>query len=133
MVIWGWKSLQRARTRCIRTQLPGTYTVTLTAINSAGSNTVSQTGYITVRAAVPVSSFTANVTSGVKPLTVQFTDTSTNAPTGWYWTFGDGGVSTNQNPVYTFSSGGTYAVSLGVSNTAGSNTTTMPRVHHGNK
>ncbi len=104
----------------------GTYTVTLTATNSAGSNTVSQTGYITVQAAVPVSSFTANVTSGVKPLTVQFTDTSTNVPTGWYWTFGDGGVSTSQNPVYTFSSGGTYAVSLGVSNTAGSNTTTMP-------
>jgi PKD repeat protein len=104
----------------------GTYTVTLTAINSAGSNTVSQTGFIIVNAAIPVSSFTANVTSGVKPLTVQFTDTSINAPTGWYWTFGDGGVSTSQNPVYTFSSVVTYAVSLGVSNTAGSNTTTMP-------
>ena len=104
----------------------GTYTVTLTATNSAGSNTVSQTGYITVEAAVPVSSFTANITSGAKPLAVQFTDTSTNAPTGWYWTFGDGGVSTSQNPVYTFNSIGTYAVSLGVSNTAGSNTTTMP-------
>jgi PKD repeat protein len=104
----------------------GTYTVTLTATNSAGSNTVSQTGYITVEAAIPVSSFSANVTSGVKPLTVQFTDTSTNAPTGWYWTFGDGGVSTSQNPVYTFNTLGTYAVSLGVSNTAGSNTSTMP-------
>jgi PKD repeat protein len=104
----------------------GTYTVTLTATNSAGSNTVSQTNYITVVAAVPQSSFTANVTSGAKPLTLQFTDTSTNVPTGWYWTFGDGGVSTSQNPVYTFNSIGTYAVSLGVSNTAGSNTTTMP-------
>jgi len=104
----------------------GTYTVTLTATNPAGSNTVSQTNYITVLAAVPVSSFSANVTSGTKPLIVQFTDTSTNTPTGWYWTFGDGGVSTSQNPVHTFDSLGTYAVSLGVSNTAGSNTTTMP-------
>ena len=103
----------------------GSYTVTLTAINSAGSNTVSQTGYITVEAAIPVSSFTANVTSGVKPLAVQFTDTSTNAPTGWYWSFGDGGTATQQNPVYTFSTAGTYAVSLGASNSAGSNSTTV--------
>ena len=103
----------------------GSYTVTLTATNPAGSNTVSRTGYITIEAAIPVSSFTANVTSGVKPLAVQFTDTSTNAPTGWYWSFGDGGTSTLQNPVYTFNSVGTYAVSLGTLNSAGSNTTTM--------
>jgi PKD repeat protein len=104
----------------------GSYTVTLTATNSVGSNTVSQTGYIIVNAAVPISSFTANVTSGIKPLTIQFTDTSTNTPTGWYWTFGDGGTSTSQNPVYTFTSLGTYAISLGASNSAGSNTTTKP-------
>jgi len=102
----------------------GSYTVTLTATNSAGSNTFSQAGYVTVQAAIPITSFTANVTSGVKPLTVQFTDTSTNAPTGWYWSFGDGGTSTLQNPVYTFTSVGSYAVSLGVSNSAGSNSTT---------
>lgn len=102
----------------------GSYTVTLTAINSVGSNTISQTGYIIVEAAVPVSSFTANVTSGVKPLTVQFTDTSSNSPTGWYWSFGDGGTATTQNPVYTFNTAGTYAVSLGASTSAGSNTTT---------
>jgi PKD repeat protein len=104
----------------------GTYAVTLTATNSIGSNTVTQPGYITVNAAVPVSSFTANVTSGVVPLTVQFTDTSNNTPTGWYWTFGNGGTSTSENPVYTFSSVGSYAVSLGATNSAGSNTTTIP-------
>ena len=104
---------------------PGTYSVTLTATNSAGSNTVSQTGYITVNAAVPFASFASNVTSGINPLSVQFTDTSNNTPTAWYWTFGDGYTSTLQNPVHTFSSG-SYAVSLGVTNTAGSNTSTMP-------
>ena len=104
----------------------GTYAVTLTATNAMGSNTVTQPGYITVNAAVPVSSFTANVTSGTKPLTVQFADTSNNTPTAWYWTFGDGGTSTSENPVYTFSSVGSFAVSLGATNTAGSNTTTMP-------
>ncbi len=105
---------------------PGTYDVTLTATNTIGSNTVTQPGYITVNAAVPVSSFTANVTSGVAPLTVQFSDTSNNTPTGWYWSFGDGGISTSENPVYTFSTVGSYAVSLGATNAAGSNTTTIP-------
>jgi len=103
---------------------PGSYTVTLTATNSQGSNTVSQSGYITVTATLPIASFTSNVTSGAKPLVVQFTDTSNNTPTGWYWTFGDGGTSTLQNPVYTYTALGTYAVSLGASNSAGSNTTT---------
>jgi PKD repeat protein len=104
---------------------PGSYTVTLTATNSQGSDTTSQTGYITVTASLPIASFTANVTSGAKPLVVQFTDISNNTPTGWYWTFGDGGTSTLQNPVYTYTALGTYAVSLGASNSAGSNTTTQ--------
>ena len=106
--------------------VPGTYPVSLTATNAAGSNTVSQIGYITVNAAVPFASFASNVTSGMNPLTVQFTDTSNNTPTAWYWTFGDGYTTTLQNPTHTFSSAGSYAVSLGVSNTAGSNTTTIP-------
>ncbi|HNX17115.1 MAG TPA: PKD domain-containing protein [Methanoregula sp.] len=105
----------------------GSYTVTLTATNSVGSNTITQTGYIIVEAAIPTSSFTANITNGVKPLTVQFTDKSDNAPTGWYWSFGDGGTSTLQNPLHTYNSAGTYSVSLGASNTAGSNTTTVSK------
>ncbi|ABS55336.1 PKD domain containing protein [Methanoregula boonei 6A8] len=104
----------------------GTYTVSLTATNVVGSSTATQTGYITVNAATPFSSFTSNVTAGINPLSVQFTDTSNNTPTAWYWTFGDGSTSTLQNPVHTFSSIGSYAISLGVSNTAGSNTSTMP-------
>ena len=37
-------------------------------------------------------------TSGLKPLTVQFTDTSTNTPTSWSWTFGDGGDLDREEP-----------------------------------
>ena len=36
-----------------------------------------------------VTDFTANVTSGIAPLMVQFTDTSTGSPTSWNWSFGD--------------------------------------------
>src|SRR5665648_958228 len=47
--------------------------------------------------------FNANITSGVKPLTVGFTDQSANA-TSWQWNFGDGSSnSTEQNPIHTLS------------------------------
>ena len=104
----------------------GTFEVTLTASNAMGSSTEAEPGYIVVNAATPVASFTSNVTSGASPLSVQFSDTSNNTPTGWYWSFGDGATSTNENPVHTYTTVGSYAVSLGASNTAGSNTSTIP-------
>ena len=70
--------------------------------------------------AVPVANFTASPTSGTAPLNVQFTDTSTGNPTGWSWTFGDGGTSTAKNPSHQYANPGTYTVSLTASNTAGS-------------
>ena len=104
--------------------LAGTYTVTLTVTNSAGSNTVTQAGYVTVTksAAAPVANFVATVTSGTSPLPVQFVDSSTNAPTTWLWSFGDGGSSTLQNPSHMYTTAGTYTVTLTATNAAGSNT-----------
>ncbi len=105
---------------------PGTYTVSLTATNIAGSNTTTKTAFITVTAAavVPVAEFSATPTGGVAPLTVQFTDTSTNVPTSWLWSFGDGNSSNEQNPLNVYAAPGTYTVSLTATNIAGSNTTT---------
>ena len=40
-------------------------------------------------ASLPFANFTANVTSGAAPLTVQFTDTSLNRTGAWTWFFGD--------------------------------------------
>lgn len=68
----------------------------------------------------PVADFTANTTSGFAPLTVNFSDASSNGPTSWSWNFGDGGSSTSQNPSHTYTSAGTYTVSLTASNSAGS-------------
>ena len=42
-----------------------------------------------VSAAVPVADFSGTPTSGAIPLTVSFTDASSNVPTGWAWFFGD--------------------------------------------
>lgn len=54
--------------------------------------------------------------------TVQFEDLSTNAPTTWLWQFGDGGLSTQQNPTYTYVNSGTYTVTLQTNNAQGLDT-----------
>ncbi|WP_449405392.1 PKD domain-containing protein [Methanolacinia paynteri] len=64
--------------------------------------------------------FTAGKTSGITPLTVQFTDTSTGTPATWEWDFGDGGNSTERNPSHTYTTEGSYTVTLNVSNSLGS-------------
>jgi PKD repeat protein len=72
----------------------------------------------------PVANFTATPTSGMAPLTVRFTDTSTNSPINWSWSFGDGSTDTMENPVHVYTGAGTYNVSLNATNAAGSNTVT---------
>lgn len=68
----------------------------------------------------PVAAFTGSPTSGCAPLTVNFTDQSTNTPTSWSWDFGDGGTSTAQNPSHQYTVGGNYTVTLTATNAAGS-------------
>lgn len=46
------------------------------------------------------------------PLTVYFTDLSTNPGGNWFWSFGDGSSSTTQHPVHTYPAPGTYTVGL---------------------
>jgi alpha-galactosidase len=55
--------------------------------------------------------------AGFVPLTVQcsVTGTSTNGgPLTYAWTFGDGGSSTNQNPIYTYTTSGRYTARVTV-------------------
>jgi PKD repeat protein len=66
-----------------------------------------------------VANFTANITSGQAPLAVAFTDTSTGGPVSWSWNFGDGGTSTEQNQVHTYTAAGNYTVTLNVTNAHG--------------
>ncbi|MDP3461929.1 MAG: PKD domain-containing protein [Bacteroidales bacterium] len=107
-------------------QNAGSYTVQLIATNSQGSDTEIKNNYITVTSGggsdAPVAAFSGNPTNGTAPLTVSFTDQSTNNPTSWQWNFGDGGNSTQQNPSHTYNSAGTYTVELLVSNGYGSDT-----------
>ena len=100
----------------------GTYTVSLTEENSLGTNTTTETGYIVVGAVAPVAAFTESITSGIAPLTVQFTDQSTGSPTTWDWSFGDGSTGTDQSPSHIYTTAGTYTVTLTATNAEGSST-----------
>jgi PKD repeat protein len=105
----------------------GTYTVSLTATNSSGSDSETKTNYITVTAPqAPVAAFTGSPTSVAVGGSVTFTDQSTNTPTSWAWTFEGGtpATSTVKNPVVTYSTAGTYDVTLIATNAQGSNTLT---------
>jgi PKD repeat protein len=106
---------------------PGSYTVNLIVSNANGTN--SKSGTITVSmgsepaheimSPSPVADFSANPTSGDAPLSIQFTDQSIYA-NEWSWDFGDGATSTEQNPTYTYSTPGSYIVSLSVTGSLGS-------------
>lgn len=81
----------------------------------------------------PVADFSANVTSGGAPLTLTFTDESQlggSTETAWYWTFGDGATSTQQNPVHTYTAAGKYRVSLTVNTPGGRSARTRPHYIH---
>ena len=106
--------------------LAGTYNVTLTVTNDVGSNTTTLTDYITVSAVPPVADFSGEPVSGFAPLEVTFTDGSTGtAPLTYAWNFGDGATSTEQNPVHTYVTAGTFTVSLTVTNDGGINTKSL--------
>jgi PKD repeat protein len=72
----------------------------------------------------PVTDFVATPTSGIPPLTVQFTDTTIGTPSSWNWNFGDGTTTTLQNPSHTYTAIGDYTVTLTTTNVFGSNTVT---------
>lgn len=77
-----------------------------------------------VDAQSPVANFSATNTAGCSPLIVQFTDQSTGSPTSWHWDLGNGSTATVQNPTTTYTTPGTYTITLIATNASGSNTTT---------
>ncbi|MCK9630055.1 MAG: PKD domain-containing protein [Methanoregula sp.] len=106
--------------------IDGDYTVTLTVTNADGSDTLTENDYITVTETQdsPVAAFTSSLTSGVSPLTVNFIDSSSNSPTSWIWSFGDGGTATEKNPSHTYTTKGTFTVTMTATNAGGSSTET---------
>jgi serine protease len=68
----------------------------------------------------------ASFTYQADGLTATFTDSSTDRNddmVNWDWSFGDGAISSAQNPVHTFAATGNYEVTLTVTDSEGLNTT----------
>lgn len=94
--------------------LPGTYTVSRAG---APGFTLTITVFDLPNANFSATTPTSGCASVANPLVVTFQDNSTT-PSGtivsWAWDFGDGNVSTLQNPTHNYNSPGTYTVSLRV-------------------
>ena len=103
---------------------PGTYNVQFTAIGVGGCEEVVSNGAVEVfRAAVAdfasEPAAPAEIPVGTE---IVFTDRSTDAAS-WLWDFGDGNMSTEQNPIHLYKLVGTYTVSLTVTDEQGCSST----------
>jgi len=96
-------------------------TVILTATNTYTTDTDSETktDYVEIwKTSDPITAdFTVSTTSGDRPLTVYLTDSSIGFVDGWTWNFGDTATSTSENPTHTYTTVGTYTVTLTAANT----------------
>jgi len=104
---------------------PGLYTVSLTATGPRGTDTRTKTDLIDVGDPVTRAVFAGQPLSGNAPHTVNFIDQSLGSPTSWIWSFGDGGTSTDQNPSHTYTTQGTYSVTLVATGPRGTDTATI--------
>ena len=106
----------------------GSFDVSLIVMNTFGcTDSVTYSSYIIVSSpspALPIANFNQTSTSGCAPFTIDFTDASANNPTSWLWLFpgGDSTTSALQNPIITYSTPGTYDVTLISINSFGSDT-----------
>ncbi|MCL4302969.1 MAG: PKD domain-containing protein [Anaerolineae bacterium] len=108
------------------------FAVTATTTITNSDYRVSASGGVSASGAVPVvtviqrppeANFTADPQTGPIPLTVTFTNTSSEAAS-FRWDFGDGITSTLLSPVHTYTRAGVYTVTLIAHGSGGSATAT---------
>jgi chitodextrinase len=134
LVAWKWTfgngKTSTSQNKTFTYGAAGTYTVKLTVTDGRGL-TAGKSHLVTVSAGsgnvAPSASFTESCTN----LSCGFTDASTDSDgtvTAWSWNFGDGHTSTAQNPSNVYATGGTYTVSLKVTDNGGATNTTSHTV-----
>lgn len=100
---------------------PGRYTVKLLVRNSTGSDSIAKIDFIIIKSN-PSVAFTADRTTGCYPLPVAFTfqpGANQTPIRRWEWDFGDGQLSSQQNPTYSYTQSGSFNVTLKVTDTSG--------------
>lgn len=113
----------------IEYDVPGLYTVELTASDSTDTDTETKVNYIEVldSSYLPKADFVANYTTIYAGTSIDFTDLTNGTPDSWEWTFTGAATtsSTLQNPTgITYNNVGFYPVKLIVVNSYGSDTLT---------
>ncbi|MFT5232524.1 MAG: PKD repeat protein/subtilisin family serine protease [Candidatus Krumholzibacteriia bacterium] len=102
---------------------PGLYHVKLKAFNTCGPDSLTINNLIVVGVpALPTAAFSFTPDTGCTDLEVTFTDESTGSPTGWAWDFGDGNNANVASPVHSYTTGGSFDVTLIVTNAGGADT-----------
>jgi PKD repeat protein len=117
----------------IKNIIGSSLTVSASSVFPVKSGMTSTMGGGLPAGSAPNAAFTGNGTlapstlSGTAPFTVTFRDTSGGSPTSWLWTFPDDSTtSTLQDPLdHTFTSPGTYIVTMTATNSLGSDTESM--------
>ena len=71
-----------------------------------------------------MASFSMNKNNVLVPATIIFTNQSTDA-TSYNWDFGDGSISTIENPTHEYTSSGTFTVTLTATGEGGTNSTSQ--------
>lgn len=102
----------------------GDFDISLVVSGSHCSDSTSTT--IEIIPPVPVADFTGPAT-GCRPLRVQFVNNSLYA-NQYNWNFGDGGISTQVNPSYTYYNPGIYTVTLTAIGDGGTDTQTQTQI-----
>ncbi|HNP55273.1 MAG TPA: PKD domain-containing protein, partial [Ferruginibacter sp.] len=109
---------------------PGIYDIQLIVTTASGCRDTAFVGQ-GVRAGIrPHAAFDATPRNTCAYIPVVFSDSSTGNVTDWYWDFGDGGTSIQQNPEHPYTDTGYFAVTLIASNLGCPDTLIIPDFIH---
>lgn len=102
---------------------PGPYSVNVTVTDANGCD--NNCTFVVTVSSILAANYDLSATAGCPPVTVDFTNNSTNAVT-YLWDFGDGSTSPQENPSHTYNSPGTYDVTLYAFGVSGNVSTSTP-------
>ena len=100
---------------------PGLYSVSLFVYGEEMNDSVTRSAYITVLDGV-TAGFQADPVSGIAPLEVAFSDSSTGNTQDYLWDFGDGTTSPDPTPSHFYLEPGIYNACLTISGECGTDT-----------
>jgi gliding motility-associated-like protein len=110
--------------------LPGVYAITLIVTTVNGCTDTLTVPNAVILSTKPTALFTATPLDSCALQPIMFSDNSLGTINGWFWSFGDGGTSSLQNPVHNYSDTGYFSVMLIVSNLACKDTLTLNNYIH---